>query len=582
MTRTDPPPALDADVIVVGAGPVGLTTGCALRHHGVSCLLLEQRTEIKAYSRANNLWARPQELLASIGLRDVLAENAYAIHTINFFVDGTPTTPIPIADVASPYPEVLYSGQDVIERTLTGALEARGGRLERGRTVTGILQDETGVTVVLRRGEDGPEERRRCRYLVAADGARSTVRPLLGLDFEPERLPNCMNRQVDAKLSWRRSLEPDQLWFFYYARGFAGVLPVWGGYHRLFFLADDTGVPDRDPTLQEIETLARTVTGDETLTLTDPQWLTHSRFAYGVSPGYARGRVFLAGDAGHLSLPIGGQGMNAGLHDAVEIAWRLAMTLRGEAAPAVLASYDGERGGEHARLSAQQARGFRWTVYRGPVTDRVLGLAAKALPNLGSLLQGTDDMQQMGVAYPKSLLNADRLYGLARLVRPGARPGERAPDAEVTRAGETTTLFPFLYNPDGRTTGWALLCFDGRAQGAHASLRAAIRAVAPWPWIRPRLVLAAPETGSWDAPVLSDMDGKAHGAYGLEGRPALVLVRPDGHIAGRFDADRSEPLTAYCRTVFGAAADEAPDDTPDETPDEAPASRGRRSATVAL
>lgn len=197
----DAPRGFDADVIVVGAGPVGLTTGCGLRHHGVSCQLLEERTEIKAYSRANNLWARPQELLAGIGLRDALAKNAYPVDTINFFVDGTPTTPIPIADVASPYPQVLYSGQDVIERTLAGTFEERGGRIERGVTVTDLVQDETGVTVVLRRGEDGPEERRRARYLVAADGAKSTIRPRLGLDFEPERFEHCMNRQVDATLS---------------------------------------------------------------------------------------------------------------------------------------------------------------------------------------------------------------------------------------------------------------------------------------------------------------------------------------------------------------------------------------------
>ena len=560
MNRATATQGYDADVIVVGAGPIGLTTGNALRHHGVSCLLLERRTAVKEYSRANNLWARPQELLAGIGLRDILAENAYAIDTINFFVNGTPTTPISIADVASPYPKVLYSGQDVIERTLTAAFEARGGRLDRGCTVVGVEQDDEGVTVVLRRGEDGPEERRRCRYLVAADGAKSTVRPLLGLDFEPERFEGCMNRQVDAKLSWRRPREPDRLWFFYYERGFAGILPVWGGYHRLFFLADDTGVPDRDPTLDEIQAVAREVTGDETLTLSDPQWLTHSRFQYGVSPGYARGRVHLAGDAGHLSLPIGGQGMNAGLHDAVEIAWRLAMTLRGEAAPVILDSYDGERGGEHARLSAQQARGFRWTVYRGPVTDTVLGLAAKALPNLGSLLQGTDDMQQMGVAYPKSALNEDRLSGLADLLRSGPKPGERAPDAEVMHRGETASLFPFLTNPDGCTTGWALLCFDGRSTEAGASLLDAVEAVAPWPWVRPRLVLAGPMVDGADVPVLSDLDGRAHGAYGLEGRPALVLVRPDGHIAFRGDADRTDRLESYCRKVFRARAAGSPND----------------------
>lgn len=539
----------DAEVIVVGAGPVGLTTGCGLRHHGVDCLILEERTEVRAYSRANNLWARPQELLASVGLRDAIAERAYPVRLVNFFMNGTPTTPIRIDDVTSPHPQVLYSGQDVIETTLIETYEGRGGRMQRGGKVVSVVQDGDGVTVTVRRG-DGPEERLRCRYLVAADGAKSTARPLLDLDFEPERFEGRMNRQVDAKLSWRRSLEPDQLWFFYYERGFCGVMPVWGGYHRLFFLADDAGVPDRDPTLDEIQAVAREVTGDETLTLSDPQWLTHSRFQYGVSPGYARGRVFLAGDAGHLSLPIGGQGMNAGLHDAVEIAWRLAAVLRGQAASVVLESYDAERGGEHARLSAQQAKGFRRTVYRGSVTDVALGLAAKVVPGIGALLQGTDDLQQLSVSYPKSPLNEDHLSGVTHLLQRGPGAGERAPEAEVTVDGRTTSLFPFIYNPDGVTTGWALLCFDGRSTEAGASLRAAIEAVAPWGWVRPRFVLAGPVSEAGGAPVLSDLDGKAHGAYGLEGQSALVLVRPDGHIAYRGAADRPERLTAYCRRTF--------------------------------
>lgn len=557
MLEDAPTQGYDAEIIVIGAGPVGLTAGCALRHHGIDCLILEARTGLRAYSRANNLWARPQELLAGIGLREALAERAYPIRRVNFFLDGTPTTPIAIDDVASPYPQVLYSGQDVIEKTLAETFEARGGRLARGRPVVGLVQDDEGVTVTLTRGEDGPEERLRCRYLVAADGARSTVRPLLDLDFEPERFEGRMNRQVDARLSWRRSLDPDQLWFFYYARGFCGVMPVWGGYHRLFFLADDAGVPDRDPTLDEIQAVARAVTGEETLTLSDPQWLTHSRFQYGVSPGYARGRVFLAGDAGHLSLPIGGQGMNAGLHDGIEIAWRLAMVLRGEAAPVVLDSYDAERGGEHARLSAQQAKGFRRTVYRGPVTDAALGLAAKVVPGLGALLQGTDDLQQISVRYPNSPLNEDHLSGPAHLLQRGPGPGERAPEAEVTHAGVTTSLFPFLYNPDGRTTGWALLCFDGRSPAAGAPLRAAIAAVAPWGNVRPRLVLAGPALAVDDVPALSDLDGKAHGAYGLEGQPAILLIRPDGHIAFRDAADRSDRLAAYCRRVFGGQSGSA-------------------------
>jgi 3-(3-hydroxy-phenyl)propionate hydroxylase len=546
----------DAEVIVVGAGPVGLTAGCALRHHEVDCLILEERTEVRAYSRANNLWARPQELLASVGLRDAIAERAYPVRVVNFSMNSTPTTPVQIDDGTSPHPQVLYSGQDVIETTLIETYEGRGGRMQRGGRVVAIAQNGDGVTVTVRRGDDGPEECLRCRYLVAADGAKSTVRGRLGLGFEPERFEGRMNRQVDAKLSWRRSLEPDQLWFFYYERGFCGVMPVWGGYHRLFFLADDAGVPDRDPTLDEIQAVAREVTGDETLTLTHPQWLTHSRFQYGVSPGYSRGRVFLAGDAGHLSLPIGGQGMNAGLHDAVEIAWRLAAELRGTAAPVVLESYDAERGGEHARLSAQQAKGFRRTVYRGPVADVALGPAAKVVPGIGALLQGTNDLQRLSVSYPKSPLNEDHLSGVTHLRQRGPRAGERTPEAEVTLGGRTSSLFPFIYNPDGVKTGWALLCFDGRSPEAGASRRAAIEAVAPWGWVRPRLVLADPACEVGGAPVLSDLDGKAHGAYGLEGQPSLVLVRPDRHIAYRDAAGRPERLAAYCRRISATACGE--------------------------
>ncbi|MBL6081210.1 FAD-dependent monooxygenase [Belnapia sp. T18] len=559
MSIAQHPPAYDTDVIVVGAGPVGLTTGCALRHHGINCLVLEERTGTIAYSRANNLWARPQELLASIGIRDALAEQSYSIRMINTLINGVPTAPLLIDQVASPYPQVLYSGQDVIEKTLIEMFEKRGGTLDRGCKVVGIVADEAGVTVTFKRDCNAMEEQRRGRYLVAADGAKSTIRPLVGLDFVPERFEGRINRQVDARLSWRRSTEPDQLWFFYYEQGFCGVLPVWGGYHRLFFLQDDAGVPDRDPTLEEIEALGRAVTGDETLTLTDPIWFSHSRFQFGVSPGYARGRVFLAGDAGHLSLPIGGQGMNAGFHDAVEIAWRLAMTLRGEAEPVVLASYDGERGREHVRLSDQQAKGFRRVVYRGALTDTALELAAKLLPTIGSLIQGTGDLQQMTVEYPRSLLNEDHLSGVGHLLRKhGARPGERAPDAEVTHEAETTTLFQILYNPDGHTTGWALLCFDGRSPDARVLLLAAIQHVAFWKCVRPRLVLAGPLFTSGDALVLSDLDGKAHGAYGLEGETTLVLIRPDGHIAFRGAADEPHRLAAYCRKVFGEPPMTAP------------------------
>lgn len=558
MTVAQNAAEFDADVIIIGGGPIGLTTACALGHHGVRFRLLEQRRKTKPNSRANNVWARPQELLASIGIRDALAEKSYEITQVNTLLNGQPVDPIEVADVASPFPKVLYSGQDVIETILSEQVESKGGAVERGRKVVGFEQDADGVTVTVATVSDGdekrtegPTEKLRCRYLVGADGSAGFVRKGLGLDFEPRKMPDRINRQVDAKLHWRRSVETDKLWFFYYKNGFCGVLPVWGGFHRLFFLQDDTGVPERDPTLAEIQALAREVTKDDTLTLTDPVWLSHSRFQHGAAERYAKGRVFLVGDAGHLTLPIGGQGMNAGFHDAVGLAWRLATVLAGKGKPILLDSYDAERSGEHERLDGQQTQGFRNVVYRGPVKDAAMGLGAKLMPNIGLLIQGTDDLQQLSVTYPKSPLNDDHLGGLRELLRRHVpHPGDRAPDAEVVAEGGATSLFAHIYNPDGETCGWSLLAFDGRKKDALPKLSSALADVKAWDWVRPRLVLGAAERTSDASIMLSDLDGRAHAAYGVDGTPALILIRPDGHIAFRGPAERPDLLRAYCDRVF--------------------------------
>ncbi len=554
---------VDVDVIVVGAGPIGLTTACALGHHGVQFRLFEEKPKPKPYSRANNVWARPQELLDSIGVRAALAEKSYLIEKQTVLLDGRPLDQVPLDQVRSPFPKVFYSGQDVIETTLSEQVAKTGGAVERGKKVVDIQPDEHGVsvTVVPLNGDgepDGQAEHLRCRYLVGADGDKGGVRKAVGLDFEmQERFEGRANRSIDAKLTWRRPTDSDQLWFFVYHNGFAGVMPVWGGYHRIFFLEDDTGMPDRDPTLEEMQQHAREVTGDETLTLSDPVWFSHNRFQYGVAPHYAAGRVFLAGDAGHHTLPIGGQGMNAGMTDGIGLAWRLAMALEGSAGDAVLGSYDGERHGQHADLSDNQATGMRRLVYRNRAEDLALDVAGKVVPDLGSKLFGSNDLQQLSVGYRKSLLSEDHLVGLRELLRSDApHAGDRAPDAKVTAAdGKTLGLFTYIYNPDGRSWGWSLLAFDGRQAEVRADLLAAVEAAAPWDFIRPRLVLAAPadpDIGHGELTVLSDFDEGAHAAYGLDGLPALILVRPDGHIAFRGPANRPELLKAYCEKVFAA------------------------------
>lgn len=149
MTMAPKSDGFDTEVIIIGAGPIGLTTACALAHHGIEFRIFEQRRAPKSHSGANNLWARPQELLASIGIRDALAEKSYRITQVNTLLNGRPVNPVVIADVPSPYGPVLYSGQDVIETTLSEQIEIAGGKVERGRKVVAFEQDADGVVVTV-------------------------------------------------------------------------------------------------------------------------------------------------------------------------------------------------------------------------------------------------------------------------------------------------------------------------------------------------------------------------------------------------------------------------------------------------
>ncbi|SDQ42209.1 FAD-dependent monooxygenase [Quadrisphaera sp. DSM 44207] len=561
------PDDAEVDVVVVGAGPVGLTLACALLHHGVRVRIFERGPGRSGASKGHNLLPRSQELLETIGVRTAIAARAHSAPHTQVLLDRRPLARLDVRGCGSPYDSVLFSGQDTIEAVLSEAVAERGGRVERARPVRAVAPDEDGVTVAVGRtdvrGEeqDAEDERVRCRYLVGADGVRGSVREAVGLGFSPTALQERATRQIDAKLSWRRPTEPDRSWFFLHPNGFAGILPVWEGLHRLFFVEDEAEVPEREPTLAEMVQRAREVTGDETFEMSDPAWSSWGRFRHGVAPAYARGRVFLAGDAGHRTLPIGGQGMNAGLHDAIGLAWRLAKTLAGQGGPLVLDSYGPERHGAHERLEAQQVRGYRQLVHRPRGVDVVVGAVADLIPNLASRVFGGEDLTQLSVAYPDSDLSADRFPALSALgpARRGApRAGARAPDAPVTTpAGATTSLLDRIHHPDGVTWGWCLLAFDGREQGSREALVRAVEAVSAWPWVRPHLVLADPlasDDGAGATPCLFDLDGLSHAAYGLEGVPALVLVRPDGHIAFRGPAGHPERLHAHLRSVSGQDA----------------------------
>lgn len=447
----------DTDVVIVGAGPVGLATACALAHHGVSFQIFERAPGISGASKGHNIIARAQELLASIGVRDALAEKSYVAPFTQYLLDGRPLHRQSSRDLLSPWPDVLFSNQGTIEEQLSERLKAQGHRVDHSHEVRGIDQEDDRVVVTIAPVDDegnlsGEAFEVRCRYLVGADGVKGTVRKAVGLDFNAQDLPGWAIRQIDGALTWRRPIERDTASFFLFPHGFAGVLPVWENQYRLFLLESEDAMPARDPTREEMIARAREVTGDATFDIADPSWFSYGTFSHGVAPGYAAGRAFLVGDAAHANLPIGGQGMNSGFVDAVSLGWRLAMVLDGAATPVLLDSYAEERKAANDDLDTQQVRGFRQLMQRGRTTDAVLGAVAGAVPQVANYVFGGSDLAQLDRAYRDSCLSQDCFSALNPRFAGSTRAGDRVPDATtVLNGGDSTTLHEQIYNADGHS-----------------------------------------------------------------------------------------------------------------------------------
>ncbi|WP_412537868.1 FAD-dependent monooxygenase [Longispora sp. K20-0274] len=321
------------DVIIAGCGPTGTMLAAELRLHDVRVLVLEKDTEPVSYARVVSLHIRSLELLAMRGLLDRVLERGRRRPVGGIF-----------AAIAAPAPEGLDSAHAYLlgipQPVLVDLLEEHalglGAHVRRGCAVAGVEQDDEGVTVELADGE-----RLRARYLVGCDGARSAVRKLLGVGFpgEPSRNDTLMGEMAVGA-------PPEEI---------AARVAELGEDHRRFWLrpagvgvysvvVPAEGVSDRaePPTLEDFRRQLRAIAGTD-FGVHSPRWLSRFGDATRLAERYRVGRVLLAGDAAHIHPPIGGQGLNLGVQDAVNLGWKLAGRVRGWAPESLLATYEAER-----------------------------------------------------------------------------------------------------------------------------------------------------------------------------------------------------------------------------------------------
>ncbi len=333
-------PASDADraspifdVIIAGCGPTGAMLAAELRLHDVRVLVLEQEIEPASVVRIVALHVRSLELMAMRGLLDGLLDHGRQRPAGGLFA-AIPAAPPRGLETAYAY--MLGIPQPVIEQHLEGHAIGRGAQVRRGRAVVGFEQDGEGVTVELSDGEW------LCAgYLVGCDGARSTVRKLLGVGFpgEPSRTETLMGEmevgmppeEIAAKVNEiRERIQP--FWLRPFGRGvYSVVVPA-------------AGVSDRaePPTIEDFQRQLRAIAGTD-FGVHSPRWLSRFGDATRLAERYRVGRVLLAGDAAHIHPPTGGQGLNLGIQDACNLGWKLAAQALGWAPDALLDTYHAER-----------------------------------------------------------------------------------------------------------------------------------------------------------------------------------------------------------------------------------------------
>ncbi|MFB9908766.1 FAD-dependent monooxygenase [Allokutzneria oryzae] len=315
-----------SQVIVIGGGPTGLWAASELRLAGIDVLLLERDTERGPHSKALTLHPRTLEVLAMRGVE------------APFLAEGTPIpsghfagldTRLDFRSLDSPFPFTLFLPQTRTEELLEAHALALGVRIERGVEVTGIAQDEDGVLV----GIGGSTLR--AEYVIGCDGARSLVRQQIGVAF-PGTDATVYGMLGDVVLD-EPPAPPGKTRF-----GIDGglmVVQLPNGTHR--FVGTVPGFSGR-LTLERLRALSNTVFGTD-FGMRDPVWLSTFSNATRQAESYRVGRVFLAGDAAHVHFPAGGVGLNVGLQDAMNLGWKLAAVLNGEAEESLLDTYHAER-----------------------------------------------------------------------------------------------------------------------------------------------------------------------------------------------------------------------------------------------
>jgi 2-polyprenyl-6-methoxyphenol hydroxylase-like FAD-dependent oxidoreductase len=508
------------DVLVVGAGPVGLVAGCELARRGIRVRVIDKLVQPTDQSRAIAIHARSLDMFDRMGIVDEMLSTGIKARGMQLYAGHSKLFRVPLGDVDSAFPFTLTTAQTETERVLGEHLESLGVTVDRGAELAALTQDDDAVHATLQYGDGSTEQVSAC-WVIGADGGHSRVRKMVGTrlagSFVGERF-------LLGDVVCEHSLDLESMHTFFSPDGPVVVLPMRDG--RMRFLAqlhDAPGTPmNMHPTQDELQAVIDRRIGG--IRVVRSHWLTSFEIHHARVPAFRWGRVFLAGDAAHIHSPAGGQGMNTGMQDAFNLAWKLAAVVDAAAGAALLDSYEAERAPVADQVIAFTDRLTRAGTLSGlprRIRDMVIRMLSH-VPAAGRFM--AENAEEVNINYRKSPIVVGSRPRRAKLAA-----GEHVP--HLTDAALQKQLGA-VWGPDN--TG-------------HVILTIATHPVAPAagdPGQTQVLVTTddAPVAG-YDS-VVADSEGLAAQRFGLK-NGGRIVVRPDGYIGAVAALDDSTTVADY-------------------------------------
>jgi 2-polyprenyl-6-methoxyphenol hydroxylase-like FAD-dependent oxidoreductase len=429
-------------VLVVGAGPVGMTMSSELSRYGISVRIVDKAPRRTEQSKALVLWSRTLELLERGARAAPFIDAGFRARAVNIIAGDTLIGHVSMDAVRSPYPFGLILPQSETERLLEEWLGALGISVERQVELASLVNGDDGIEAVLRH-PDGREEAVSAAWLVGCDGAHSTVRHGLGVPFTGETMDSDW---MLADVHVQGYPFPDsELSVFWHREGVFVVFPISPGRYRLIADLPSSGVAHSPaPTLAQVQAVMER-RGPPGMVASDPVWLAGFNINGRKVSNYRWGRTFLAGDAAHIHSPAGGQGMNTGMQDAFNLAWKLALVMHGTCGEQVLDSYSPERSAVGDEVLKAAGRLTAVATLRNPLAQAARNLVGHLVLGLSPVRHAVaETVTELSIGYPASPLNGAALPGNA-----APKPGQRvAPiDGEVPIGSGDRPRFALFARP---------------------------------------------------------------------------------------------------------------------------------------